>query len=226
MNQLAIRTAGLSGPGSELKEHQISAARGCGTRTRGLPPLPVAPASHHKSSNCREAVFTGGLESWLKGRIHHARGLQALIRDRSAPITKQWGLSLGRKEAPESSQGQLPRPGGVGTLKQEGTSTWPFPPRSPSHSLLCLQDTALGVLPGRQWGLGRSSDATQLWDLSTWVLGQIVSTNIKDFWIFSQCANLVTANTAEQCRPTAGTWKGFCYTKTQVVIVFAITDLA
>lgn len=44
MNQLAVRTAGLSGPGSELKEHQISAARGCGTRARGLPPLPTAPA--------------------------------------------------------------------------------------------------------------------------------------------------------------------------------------
>lgn len=97
-----------------------------------------------------------------------------------------------------------------------------LPPGAPPGACTASR-TQLG---GSSSGGRRRADVIQLWDQSAWVSGQIVSTNIKDFWILSPCANLVTANTAEESRPTAGTWNGFCYTKPRVVIVFAITDLA
>lgn len=52
------------------------------------------------------------------------------------------------------------------------------------------------------------------------------STNIKDSQDCSGSAKLITANAGEKNRPTAGTRSGFCYTRTQLVTVFAITDLA
>lgn len=51
-------------------------------------------------------------------------------------------------------------------------------------------------------------------------------TNIKDSQDCSGHAKLITANAGEKNRPTAGTRSGFCYTRTRLVTVFAITDLA
>lgn len=74
------------------------------------------------------------------------------------------------------------------------------------------------------WGQQRKVLPLRLENVGFWA--RSVSTNIKDSQDCSGHAKLITANAGEKNRPVSGTRSGFCYTRTRLVTVFAITDLA
>lgn len=141
-------------------------------------------------------------------------------------------LKIHRKEGPQAlikrAALQLPENNRPSSTEQSGTWVQPSPPPHPRGVCMVPAFLVTSLSKGRRTtGPPGPMQKSLLRDMEgePWAPGPDLFQQISRIDSQDCCgrANLVTANAGE---PAAGTPSGFCYTRTQLVAVFAITDLA
>lgn len=177
--------------------------------TAGSPGIPLSPFSGCGGANGRKAAFPGTRVLAGNLRSHGTEGPRVLIKRRglqlpasNRPFVQGTKWHLGPAITTTLSQRWLYGPCFLGHLSVEGKK---------DHRI--SRDT--GEKPCHS-------------DWSVWASGPALfqQTSRTDSQECSGRAKLVTANSGEEGRPTAGPRSGFCYTRARPVTVFAITTLA